>query len=292
MPLSSHEFFLWFLFAALTAATIAYILRAMLHEGHSHGEREAGIAVYKDQLEELDRDVEKGILPKTEAASARIEISRRLLAVADADPQQAPSAPKSKLRAAGLAIAAALPLFVLGVYLTMGSPGLSGQPYAERLAQPLNQLPVEGLVARLEQRLKEEPDDAQGWRLIAPVYLQLGRYGDAITAFGTIMQLEGRDADALAGLGEALTLSGDGLVPPPARQAFQAALGEDPKHPRARFYLALSKAQRGDIAEALADWQALLEEAPAGAPWAAAVEVQVQAAERMLTEQSVPGAAE
>jgi len=289
VPLSSQEFFLFLLFAALTAATIAYILRAVFLGRNSHGAREAGIAVYRDQLEELDRDVEKGFLPETEAASARIEISRRLLAAADVDPQETGSSPSRQSRAIGLGIAAALPVFVLGVYLSMGSPGLIGQPYAERLAQPLDQLPVEGLVARLEQRLKEEPDDAQGWRLIAPVYLQLGRYGDAITAFGTIMQLEGRDADALAGLGEALTLSGDGLVPPPARQAFEAALGEDPKHARARFYLALSKAQRGDIAEALTDWKALLVDAPDGAPWAVAVEAQVQAAERMLAEQGIAG---
>jgi len=82
------------------------------------------------------------------------------------------------------------------------------------------------------------------------------------------------------------------LVPPPARQAFESALGEDPKHARARFYLALSMAQRGDIAEALADWKTLLAEAPEDAPWAAAVAVQVQAAERMLAEREVPSAEE
>ena len=292
MPLSSQEFYLFLLFAVLTAATIAYILRAVFLRRTSHGAREAGIAVYRDQLEELDRDVEKGILPEVEAASARIEISRRLLAAADADPQETSSSPVRQRRVVGLGIAAVLPLFVLGVYLSMGSPGLIGQPYAERLAQPLDQLPVEGLVARLEERLKEVPDDAQGWRLIAPVYLKMGRYGDAITAFGTIMQLEGRDAYALAGLGEAITRSGDGLVPPPAQQAFESALGEDPKHARARFYLALSMAQRGDIAEALADWKTLLAEAPEDAPWAAAVAVQVQAAERMLAEREVPSAEE
>lgn len=292
MPLSSHEFFLWFLFAALTAATIAYILRAVFLGHTAHGAREAGIAVYRDQLEELDRDVEKGILPETEAASARIEISRRLLAAADADPQESSISPLRQNRAIGLGIAAALPLFVLGLYLTMGSPGLSGQPYAERLAQPLAQLPVEGLVARLEQRLKEEPDDAQGWRLIAPVYLQLGRYGDAITAFGTIMQLEGRDADALAGIGEALTLSENGLVPEPARQAFEAALRENPTHPRARYYRALSIAQTDDLSDALEEWQALLADAPEGAPWAAAVEAQIRTAEQILAEREARLSAE
>jgi len=283
---------LWLLFAAVTAATIAYILRTVLGEGKAHGSREAGIAVYQDQLEELDRDVEKGILPATEAASARIEISRRLLAAADNEADEPGIIRAGRGKILLTAIAGVLPLCVLATYLAMGSPGLPGQPYAERLEQPLDQLPVEGLVARLEEQLKQEPDDATGWRLIAPIYMQLGRYSDAINAFGTVMQLEGRDADALAGLGEALTLSGDGMVPPPARQAFEAALGEDPAHPRARFYLALAKAQRGDIADALADWKVLLAEAPEGAPWVAAVEAQVRAAENILATQNGPTADE
>ncbi|WOF73392.1 c-type cytochrome biogenesis protein CcmI [Parvibaculaceae bacterium PLY_AMNH_Bact1] len=292
MPLSSQEMLLWLLFAAVTAATIAYILRTVLGEGKLHGDREAGIAVYQDQLEELDRDVEKGVLPEAEATSARIEISRRLLAAADSGRDEPPSVDPGRGRVLLVAIAGVLPLCVLATYLAMGSPGLPGQPYTERLEQPLDQLPVEGLVARLEEQLKQEPDDATGWRLIAPVYMQLGRYSDAINAFGTIMQLEGRDADALAGLGEALTLSGDGMVPPPARQAFEAALREDPAHARARFYLALAKAQRGDIADALSDWQALLAEAPEGAPWAEAVEAQVRAAENILATQNAPNADE
>jgi len=292
VPLSSQEMLLWLLFAAVTAATIAYILRTVLGEGKAHGSREAGIAVYQDQLEELDRDVEKGILPATEAASARIEISRRLLAAADNEADEPGIIRAGRGKILLTAIAGVLPLCVLATYLAMGSPGLPGQPYAERLEQPLDQLPVEGLVARLEEQLKQEPDDATGWRLIAPIYMQLGRYSDAINAFGTVMQLEGRDADALAGLGEALTLSGDGMVPPPARQAFEAALGEDPAHPRARFYLALAKAQRGDIADALADWKVLLAEAPEGAPWVAALEAQVRAAENILATQNGPTADE
>lgn len=292
MPLSSQEILLWLLFAAVTAAAIAYILRTVLGEGRVHGSREAGIAVYQDQLDELDRDVEKGILPAAEAASARIEISRRLLAAADSIEEASGIGRGGRGRLFLVAIVGLLPLCVLATYLTMGSPGLPGQPYAERLEKPLDQLPVEGLVARLEEQLKQEPDDAAGWRLIAPVYMQLGRYSDAINAFGTVMQLEGRDADALAGLGEALTLASEGMVPPPARQAFEAALREDPAHARARFYLALAKAQRGDIAGALADWQALLAEAPEGAPWVAAVEAQIQAAENILAAQTPSTAGE
>jgi len=238
-----------------------------------------------NQLLEVERDVARGALPQVDAASARLEISRRLLAAAD-DVQGA-AAPLSlrTRRVVSVGIVLALPVLSLGVYLSLGSPGLPSQPYFERLAQPLDELPVEGLVARLEQRLKVEPEDVLGWRLIGPVYLQLGRYGDAINAFGRIMQIDGRDADALAGLGEALTLSGDGMVPLPARQAFEAALEMDPKQARARFYMALSKAQAGQFGRALSDWEALLADAAEEAPWRSAVEFQIRAVRERLGEE-------
>jgi len=284
VPLSFDEFTLWLLLAVLTAAVVAYFVRSLPGRSEDRQSDEPGVAVYRDQLLEVERDVARGALREAEASSARLEISRRLLAAADEG--HAVSAPLSvgTRRAVAMAIIIVLPLFVLGIYLSLGTPGLPAQPYAERLAQPLDALPVEGLVARLEQRLKEEPEDARGWRLIGPVYLQLGRYGDAINAFGRIMQIEGRDADALAGLGEALTLSGDGMVPAPARQAFEAALEADPTHARARFYLALSKAQAGQFEQALTDWESLLADAPEGAPWRPAVENQLQAVRERLAQ--------
>ncbi len=282
MPLSLDEFILWLSFATVTAAAVAYLVRAMRGADKEIDEHGAGVSVYRDQLAEVERDLQRGLLEEAEAASARLEISRRLLAASEKDGNTISVGSLGTYKATIIAVMCALPVFVLVVYLSLGSPEAPGQPYAERLAQPLNDLPVEGLVARLEMRLKEEPDDARGWRLIAPVYLQLGRYGDAINAFGRVMQLEGRDADALAGLAEALTLSGDGMVPPPARQAFEAALEVDPSHPRARFYMALSKAQAGQFEQALVEWKALLADAPEGAPWLGAVADQIAAVERRL----------
>ena len=282
MPLSLDEFSLWLSFATVTAAAVAYLVGAMRGADKEIDEHGAGVSVYRDQLAEVERDLQRGLLEEAEAASARLEISRRLLAASEKDGNTISVGSLGTYKATIIALMCALPVFVLVVYLSLGSPEAPGQPYAERLAQPLNDLPVEGLVARLEMRLKEEPDDARGWRLIAPVYLQLGRYGDAINAFGRVMQLEGRDADALAGLAEALTLSGDGMVPPPARQAFEAALEVDPTHPRARFYMALSKAQAGQFEQALVEWKALLADAPEGAPWLGAVADQIAAVERRL----------
>jgi len=282
VPLSLDELMLWSLFAVLTAIVVGYFFRSFGASRAEFGETGAEVSVYRDQLAEVERDLARGILAEGEAAAARIEISRRLLGAADEADRAAVSSQSGPGKITLTFIAFALPLFALATYLSIGSPNLPDQPYAARLSQPLEELPVEGLIAKLEQRLKDEPEDSRGWRLIGPIYLQMGRYADAINAFGRIMQIEGRDADALAGLAEALTLSGDGMVPPPAMQAFEAALAIDPGHPRARFYVALSKAQSGRFAEALAEWQALLADAPEGAPWRSAVEAQIGAVQQRL----------
>ncbi|MEQ9518659.1 MAG: c-type cytochrome biogenesis protein CcmI [Parvibaculum sp.] len=283
MPITLLEIALWLIAGGLTACVVAYLLRA-LRAGPSTRQN-PDIDVYKDQLNEIDRDLERGVMAATDAESARLEISRRLIAAADHEGQCDREA-GVPTRAVATALAIVVPVVALGGYLLLGSPGLPAQPYFERLNVPLEELPIEGLVARLESRLEDEPDDARGWRLIGPVYMQLGRYGEAINAFGRIMQIEGREADALAGLGEALTLSGDGMVPPPAIRAFEAALEMDEKHPRSRFYLALAKAQTGDLAGALADWKTLLSDTPEDAPWRTVVENHVAVTEERLAQPS------
>lgn len=280
MPLTSEEFLLWLILAALTAATLGWLLRETSRRAGTDEAGDRSLSVYKDQLQEVDRDEERGLIDAGAAEAARLEISRRLLAADEGDRPRSPSGPLPKWLVAGLVLV--VPVAAFGLYIVQGSPGQPSQPYAERISQPLAELPVEGLVARLEQRLKDEPEDAQGWRLIAPVYVQLGRYSDAINAFGRVMQIEGRDPDMLAGLAEALTLSGDGMIPAPARRAFEAALELDPAHAKSRFYMGLSAAQAGDLEGALAIWNALLQEAPEDAVWLEAVRRQIAAAEARL----------
>ena len=140
-------------------------------------------------------------------------------------------------------------------------------------------------MSRIEQRLKEEPEDVQGWTLIAPLYMQTGRYQEAITAYGTVMQLEGRNANSLAGIAEALTLASGGRVLPGGRQALNAALALEPKNHRARFYLALADAQEGKLQSALAQWQALRAELEANSRFLPPVEAQIAKVEQLLEKQ-------
>ena len=185
-----------------------------------------------------------------------------------------------------LATAAFVPLLTLALYLTHGSPGLPSFPVAGRGQVPLEQAQIGDLVAKVEARLREHPEDGDGWDVIAPVYYKLERFRDAANAYARAARLKGETVRRLAGLAESAVLAADGIVTEEARAAYEKILKLEPGRAEPRFWLALAKEQDGKLADALADYKGLLAEAPADAPWRAAVESRIADVSRRL-----PGAA-
>jgi len=287
-----QDMLLWLLFAILTAVALAVLL-APLTRAPRAGERAAvgTLAVYRHQLEEIDAEREHGWVSEAEALAARAEVSRRLLASADAEesatkPAAALLRPRTPIAAA---IAALVPLFTLALYLTHGSPGLPSYPMAGRFGLPLEQANVAELIGKVERQLREHPEDGQGWDVIAPIYFRLGRFREAADAYANATRLQGESVRRLAGFAESEVLAGDGIVSEKARAAFEKILQLEPARPEPRFWLALAKEQDGKLAEALADYRALLAQAPAGAPWREAVDGRVAELSRRL---AAPGTLE
>src|SRR5262249_57783537 len=121
-----------------------------------------------------------------------------------------------------------------------GSPKRPGQPLAQGLGGPADANSIAGLIARVETHLESNPDDGRGWDVIAPVYMRLGRFDDAIRAYRSALKLEGETADRQASLGEALAGAGGGVITVDAKSAFERALELDKTNPRAQFYLGLA----------------------------------------------------
>ncbi len=103
--------------------------------------------------------------------------------------------------------------------------------------------------------------------MLAPVYLQLGRFDDAVKAWHNALRLNGATAEREADYGEALVAAANGLVTADAQGAFTRARALDPGHAKARYFLGLAAEQDGRRAEAAALWRGLLADAPADAPW-------------------------
>ncbi len=282
---------LWIVLALMTAVVLAVLLTPLIRGAGKKGpaRSEYDLAVFKDQLAELDRDRERGLLDDGEAEAARIEIQRRMLAASSgADETEAP-APLKWLSAAviGVAISAA----AFGFYFILGSPSVPNQPFAERnIASEiaaregrLNRDEVLGLTAKLEQRLRENPGDVNSWMLLGRTYLTINEIDSALAAFRKAMEVGNRRPDVVSGYAEALVLAERGHVPPEARQLFSEILGADPLNPQARYYLGLELAQRGKVKDALQAWVDLRSLAPEGAPWLAAVDQQIASATKELS---------
>ena len=264
----------WILIALLAAAVTYAVTRPLLQPVSDAGNAsDADIAVYKDQLAEIDADEARGAISKIEAGAARTEVQRRVLRQAGSVRDE-PAAPVSDriLNPLHMTATLVLPLASLALYMMFGAPGLPGVPLAERLAGNLDATKTEDMVAKVEARLRQKPDDGTGWEVIAPVYMAQGRYADAATAFANALRYLGESPRRLLGFADARIRAADGLVPDDARKALRTVLEADPKRVEPRIWLALAKEQDGKKDEALADFKALLAEAGDDAPWRGVVQ--------------------
>jgi len=278
---------LWLCFAFLTAAIVALLLRPLRGAPATAVEPAAAdLAVYRDQLNELDAERDRGLLVDSEVESARAEVARRLLKRAGRDVPAAASGDEAKslarARRTYAAVAALLPIFGIGLYLAEGSPHLPDQPFAERKSADVGQSQVVELIARVEERLREHPEDGKGWDVIAPVYLRLQRYADAAHAFAEANRLEGETVRRLLGFAEATLLAGNGIVSEPVRRAALRVLELEPSRIEVRVWLALAKEQDGDLSAAVAEYRDILSKAPEDAPWRTAVTERLALVEKRI----------
>ncbi|MCA0433525.1 MAG: c-type cytochrome biogenesis protein CcmI [Proteobacteria bacterium] len=278
---------IWLVAAALGGLTVLLLAGGSTRLAQRVGRpgRETHLAVYKQQLAEIERDVARGVLGATEAAQQKTEVSRRLLAAAR-DPETGTAA-----RSPLLAWLSALlvPAVALLLYAHYGSPRLPDLPQAERLATAEATGDLDALVYKVERHLAVNPDDATGWDILLPVYQSLNRYDGLANAYENLIRIKGSSAPLQAGLAEALTLGNGGVMTPAGAAAARAAVALDPMNPQARYFNALGLAQEGKATEALAAYRALLADSAADAPWRTAVHQRISDLEAQKGTVPMPG---
>jgi cytochrome c-type biogenesis protein CcmH len=261
---------LWLILAGLTALAVAAILWPLASPRRTVKRREVGIAIYEAQLAEIDRDEAHSLLSPRDAQAAKAEAARRLLA-ADAGAEPAAASSRTRVWFASLAVVIFVPALSLALYAKIGHPEMPDAPLAARLEAPPERMDLAASVAKVEGYLKEHPGDGRGYEVLAPVYLHLGRAGDAANAARAALRLLGETAARDALYGEALVAAADGTVTAEAREAFEAAAAKDPSLAKPRFFLGLAAEQAGDKSRAREIWSKLVSEAPPDAPWAQAL---------------------
>jgi cytochrome c-type biogenesis protein CcmH len=270
-----------------------------------HEEAASDIAVYRDQLQEIERDVRDGRIDHAQAETARIEIKRRILA-ADRPPQA--MMPGLSGRERSFALVASTGILVLGsvmLYAVTGSPELGSTrpdqrgpaafpPHPASLegfaasnrtpdseGEPQAGLPtVEEMTQRLAARLARNPGDIEGWRTLGWSYLNIGRFTEASDAYAKAIELDPDNTEFRGGRIEALVGAADGTVTAEAKAAIAETLKRDPKDVRARYFDGLARQQDGDKVAALAEWSELLRENSADDSWASDLRTKVSALRR------------
>jgi len=247
----------WIFGAALAGLALVLLLRPLLFSGKGGKVRrdDANISIYKDQLRELDADLAAGKLAPADHARSRAELEARLLQ--DVAPQEGrASAPAGGgTRALIVTLALAVPLSATALYLGVGNPGALG-PRADPHAFDAQQLTA--LVERLAARMRDKPDDAEGWKLLGRSYVALGRLPEALAAYSKAAVLKPRDAELLADLADVLATTRSERLQGEPEKLVLRALEIDPQNLKALALAGTAAFDRKDYAAAARHWQRML----------------------------------
>lgn len=260
---------IWIILALSAAAAALWIawpfLRARSYELSGS---EGAISVYRDQMDEVERDRDAGLISEAECAAALAEIERRALSAA----REIDQGLVVSTRATSVALSVALfsAAAVLGIYAVLGTPEAPDQPLAERnserLIQQANAGDINARIKLLIDRTKENPDSFEDWWTLAQSYAMIGDHASSADAYRHAANLAGDRPVVLSAYAEAMTLANGNKVPNAARVIFEQLIG-DTGDPRARYYVALAKAQAQDFQGAIEDWAALARDSTPDAPW-------------------------
>lgn len=225
--------------------------------------QEANLAIFRDQLLELEREKGEGTLAEADFEQARRELQRRLLEEVEPETGGAQAASHAPSRKTAIALLLLLPILALLGY------GMLGKPQAldpmQTAAQPkMTADQINAMVAKLAERMQANPDDMQGWLMLARSYKTMGRYEDAVAAYGKAEKVINDDPELLASYAETIAMAaGKGLKGKPA-QLIARALKLDPQQPHALFLAGAAAMEAGDNKKGIAYWEALLPQVEPG----------------------------
>jgi cytochrome c-type biogenesis protein CcmH len=284
----------WVVAAALMLAVVAVLAVPLLRRGAAApatDQDRSNVALFQDQLTELERDRSQGVLSQTQFEQARIELSQRLLADVDADPRLGPAqAPGRSGGAWRYAALACVPAAAVAAYLVLGTPQAL-EPAALAAADDAGEHreKLATVVQRLAARLEASPDDAQAWILLGRSLQLLGRAPEAAKAYGRALTLVPDTAGLHADYADVLVAAADGEWTPAATAAIAKALALDPSHPKTLWLAGAEAYARKDYRTALAHWEKLAPLAEPGSDVARIIGESIQEVKGLIAAGAAAG---
>lgn len=278
-----------FLFGAtlLLATAMAFVLTPLLRKekgAEAHLRRdELNLAVLRDQLRELEADLNAELIDPSAYESARRELERRV--AEEVQPVTAQRPKTEGRRWAAVAVAIAVPVLSISLYLLIGSPAaLDPQVLAANKdgGHQFTAEQVDGMVASLAERLKNEPENVKGWTMLARSYNALGRYEQASEAYAHLVKLVPDDASLLADYADVLAMTRGRSLQGEPEKIVERAVKVDEKNVKALALWGSAAFERKDYANAVKRWQKILPLVPADSEVARSVSGSIAEAQGMM----------
>lgn len=253
----------WIAAALLTLTALAFLLPPLIGKGNKKTDtvsRDAfNIEILRNQLKELDADLEAGMLQQEQYELARNELQKRVLdEVSSAEPQMQPENRPSRTPAILLGIA--VPALAVGLYFLLGNP-VALTPESAANAPEMTQAQIDGMVSTLAQRMEKQPDP-KGLALLARSYSSMGRFSDAATTYGKLAAMEPQDADVVVEWADTLAMAQGRNLDGEPEKLIARALTLNPDHPKALALAGTIAYTHKDYAAALKHWQHLMTVVP------------------------------
>lgn len=295
----------WIAAAIMIAIALAFVLPPFLEQRSSTesdtDDHETNVAVYRDQLTELETELQRGLIGAEQYQQDREEIESRLLSdvPAPAKPTVRSSSGIAPRRGTVYALALGIPVVAIGFYSQIGTPSaISGQsaspsrpPFASssQSAQPgeagadgpMTQQRIEGNIAALARRLEEDPQNVDGWRMLARSYSSLEKYAEASNAYARATALKTDDADLWADYALAKTMANGQQMAGEPIALIEKSLKLDPENPKALQLSGGAAFQAKRYEEAASTWERVLKKLPPDSELAQALKQKIDEAKAL-----------
>lgn len=267
----------WAIGGALVVLALTLVLRPLLarRKGEGVSRKAANIAIYRDQSRELDADLAAGKLSTADHERARAELESRLLEDVDAAEG---AAPQRSGRGVAFLVGIAVPACALAIYFLIGSPR-AVDPRADHDAGSASQ--IQAMVERLAARLRENPEDADGWKMLGRSYAVLGRFPEAVDAYSKAVASAPRDAQLLVDFADALAMTRSQKLQGEPEQLIRRALEIDPKNLKALALAGTVAFERKEFKAAADYWQRMLPLVPPDSEDARSIRDNVEEARKL-----------
>ena len=281
----------WLVCAGLVTIALAFVLPTLLQrpaDTNEDNKSEANVEIYRDQLRELDADLANGIVSPEQYRQDRDEIERRLLddvaTTAEVGKKSDRATPD---RAVVYAVAFGIPLAAVALYLLVGtSAALSEVPQSAAAGNPSaarTQQGIEANVAALAKRLEQNPNDADGWTMLARSYINLEKYREASDAYAKASALKAQDADILVEYAFALAMANGRQLQGQPTELVRKALQIAPENPRALELAGSAEFEAKNYKQAIAHWQKLLEKSAGNAELTQTISERINEAKKLAS---------